>query len=447
MFKVGAKEKIILFISYVACFGAFFQFFNLGAVPQKVLIVALTFLLLFLRIPRVNTQFAASITIFCALVLYSFASGILFFQSISKALFATQGLIYCIAYFIVGACTTVNRESSAYFRNGFLFILILQLIAVFGKLFVFGIDEANWIGTLAHGTGQLSVLFPLLCVPVVCNIFKDNYLTLSLGIVCLFLFGIIGEKRAIVFLMPIFALYCLYKTNGVGVLRFARKKSAVVISLVVVTFGILGVTAIPSLNSEVSRSFQGSFAPSFVIGYAADYLTMDYGGSLQGPEELAATDKNIQVGRITLWAYVLDWFLEADVTTKIFGLGYGAITPSIWLHDSTDLLFDTIGVRGALSGANFVLLELGALGLLLQISFLMASYRAIRDLKRRAHNGHVISYLSILELMFPIFLFDYFFYSTVLLNALPLPFILFAGLGIGAAVTSRGSQDGYYRAE
>ena len=65
---------------------------------------------------------------------------------------------------------------------------------------------------------------------------------------------------------------------------------------------------------------------------------MDYGGSLQAAKEFAALDKNIQLGRLTMWGFVFDWLGSVDWITKLFGLGYGSVTPSVWLHSSDDLL-------------------------------------------------------------------------------------------------------------
>jgi hypothetical protein len=203
---------------------------------------------------------------------------------------------------------------------------------------------------------------------------------------------------------------------------------------------------IPSLNSEASETLQGSISLLFVLNYAVDYLTMDYGGGLQAAKELAAQNQSIQLGRLTIWAFIINWFLEADIMTKIFGLGYGAVTPSVWLHNSSDVIFNAIGVRGALSGANYAILEGGVLGLVLQVSFIIVSYRTIKRLRKNAGNESERTFLHILELMFFIFFFDYFFYSTVLYNALPLPFILFAGLGVCSSIKIEGFLGGYHKA-
>lgn len=441
-----SNNNVAVIVGYIACLGAFFQLLNLGAVPQKLLIFSLiTFLLCYKR-PRISVKFFTPIFLFLIFVVYSFVSSLLLFQSPFKALFAMQGLIYCVAYFLLGACITVTQKNIGYFRKAFLFILVIQLFAVFFKYLFYGVNEADWLGTLAHGTGQLSMLFPLLCLPIIVVIFKENYIALGAFVVGLFLFGIIGEKRSIVFLMPFFAVFCLYSLGNKGLLRFLLQTRTIITLVSVVSCAALGIITIPSLNSEASESFQGSVSLLFVMSYAMDYLTMDYGGGLQRAEEFAALDPSIQLGRLTIWAFIIDWFLEADITTKLFGLGYGAVTPSVWLHDSNDVIFDTIGVRGALSGANHAILEVGVLGLFLQSSFIIVSYRTIKRLRKYAVNEYYRTSSRILELMFFVFFFDYFFYSTVLFNALPLPFILFAGLGVFSSIQIEGFQGGYHKA-
>ena len=106
--------------------------------------------------------------------------------------------------------------------------------------------------------------------------------------------------------MPLYVLYCLYVFSERGVFTFLARPRTIITSTGIGLCMVLGVMTIPSLNQEASETFGGSFSAAFIIVYAFEYLTMDYGGSLQAAKEFAALDKNIQLGRLTM-GFVFDW--------------------------------------------------------------------------------------------------------------------------------------------
>ena len=432
-----STNTIVVFSLFLACMGAIFQLIELGALPQKVSLFFLFLTLIFFGKPRLPKDTTKFICFYLCFLLIAFSSSLTFFDSIGKAFFAVQGLVYCFTYLLLGSCVVLNQNSVKLFHTAFVTLLVIQILVVVLKYIFYGIDEADWLGTLAHGTGQLSFLFPLLCVPVVILLYRNNFRLLSLLLVSLFAFGIIGEKRAIIFVMPLYVLYCLYVFSERGVFTFLARPRTIITSTGIGLCMVLGVMTIPSLNQEASETFGGSFSAAFIIVYAFEYLTMDYGGSLQAAKEFAALDKNIQLGRLTMWGFVFDWLGSVDWITKLFGLGYGSVTPSVWLHSSDDLLFEVLGVRGGLSGANHALLEVGIIGMLLQTSILFSAFFLVRKWRKTSISRHATQAFQVLELMFLVFFFDYFFYSTVLFNALPIPFILFAGLGVAGTLRLR----------
>ena len=159
----------------------------------------------------------------------------------------------------MGSCVVLNQNSVKLFHTAFVTLLVIQILVVVLKYIFYGIDEADWLGTLAHGTGQLSFLFPLLCVPVVILLYRNNFRLLSLLLFSLFAFGIIGEKRAIIFVMPLYVLYCLYVFSERGVFTFLARPRTIITSTGIGLCMVLGVMTIPSLNQEASETFEVLF--------------------------------------------------------------------------------------------------------------------------------------------------------------------------------------------
>ena len=102
---------------------------------------------------------------------------------------------------------------------------------------------------------------------------------------------------------------------------------------------------------------------------------MDYGSSLQGDYSQALLNNDVQVGRIKLLNSIFEWIKLGDLKTMLFGLGYGSVTPNSWVHGE-DLLFVTIGTRGAISGFGLVnqLIALVTASACQGLSFLMLKH-------------------------------------------------------------------------
>jgi hypothetical protein len=195
-------------------------------------------------------------------------------------------------------------------------------------------------------------------------------------------------------------------------------------AVIIVAGVVFGLHAIPSLNPE--ESYGGSVSVPYAIKYSFEYLTMDFGGSLQGSYKAAAEDPGIQVGRIRLWLSIIDWLRSADTWTMLFGKGYGAATPSIWLQEKSDLLFNIIGTRGAICGAGLALIETGLIGFLVIGYWFVHIFIQIVCAFRQASSFVAQRWFKTLFIIHCVFCFDFFFYSIVLLRTLPMPLIFFS---------------------
>jgi hypothetical protein len=419
--------------------GALYQFIPAGPVIQKLIFLSCVLLLLsrhefMLRLSQgekfylvLLTSFAI-FTIFSSLFLWgSLPSAALVFQ---KYLFLT--FFFVGAHYFVGFCLTSSQKKMASLVT---FIIGIQIVFVMAKVSILGrIDEGFLIGSMHNDAGQLGFLFPAIFIPIICYLLLDRRPIICLiTVLALLTFGVLNEKRSIVYIGGIIALISLWvfsKSKAVKSRksRFSFKMAASVAVLLVIS---VGAKSIGSLSgAESVGSIDADNRVEYLMAYAIEYLTMDYGGSLQGDENLASVDQNVQVGRLIVAAFSAELIANRDLSNMIFGDGAGYVTPSSRLG-ATDILFDRYGFRGAISTTLELALEMGVVGLLF-LTVLIG--RPIRQLCRSwrdisaSGDENLRRTWWLLFIVFCVFLFDILFYSNILFSTLPLPFLFFCTL-------------------
>ena len=185
-------------------------------------------------------------------------------------------------------------------------------------------------------------------------------------------------------------------------------------------------------GTEAALSIASENRITYLYSYAIEYLTMDYGGPLQGSELDALSDTNVQIGRAIVWVKGINLMFFSDTFNQLFGYGFGYITPSEYINAS-DTLFSRLGFRGAISSAMEVFIEGGMVGLTLCSYLLIAPFFSLvskRRLIRKEVGKGSLEYknTSILIIILSIFIFDFYFYSNILLSTLPMPLLLFITL-------------------
>lgn len=417
-----------ILLIFLAFGGALFTALPMGSSIQK---AAIILLLAIYIVSRIQNKFSIlSIAIIFPYLLYLgycfisayWVSGSYFYVT-SSLLPLLMGLAFYI-YLITSKIYLYPIDAA---RSPILILCIIQITFSVIKLIVHGIDEKILIGTMSHVAGQLGFLFPAIATPLIFYFMKNrSQFQMWLLIFGLIGFGIINEKRSVVFLMPliIYASILANESPHLRRNRTGRFAKMLLISPLLFVGASLGIAFIPSLN--MGGDYGGAVNILFAIEYAVDYLTMDYGDSLQGSYELAMYDENIQVGRLTLLFSMAEWLRISSWSTQLFGVGFGVATPSEWLGGQSDPLFDILGTRGAISGAGLALVETGILGLGILIYFFLNLRRTIRLHIEKSANLDVSRWYKTINVIFYVFLYDFFFYSTVLLRTLPMPIIFFA---------------------
>ena len=332
-------------------------------------------------------------------------------------------------FFLYVSGEAINRYSLKKMRAIALTICIIQITFSIYKLLTHGIDEKNMIGTMSNSAGQLGFLFPALGIPILIFLMKNkSRIIMWLLLVGMFGFGIINEKRSCIFLLPLIGLLSIKANENIKTqskrLEYFIKYAGITIFFC--AMALLGLSSIPSLNPE--SKYGGSIDITYALNYITEYLTMNYGDSLQGSYENAVTDKGIQVGRWTLFSSIIQWLLKSDLSVKLFGVGTGNATASLWRENDTDALFTTIGTRGAISGFGLTLIETGIIGALIMIYFFYNLRKMIHDSARISKDLFYTRWLKTVNILVYVFIYDYFFYSTILLRTLPVPILFFSAI-------------------
>ena len=279
-------------------------------------------------------------------------------------------------------------------------LIYISLTGVFVKLIVHGVDEGFLIGFLSMSAGQLGFLFPTLMFIFICELYKDNK-TRIVFFVLLFLFGLINEKRSIIFFMPLIYLY------------YQNFKNFKIKSLVPV-FGLycLAISVIPSLNVE--EKIFGSVDIFYPFEYAVNYLTATYDGGLQGDYTEAITNTGSQYGRIAIIQGISDVIDNFSIQKIIYGHGMGTFTLSQSAGTALDdTMFRLLGFRGTLSSVLIIFLDSGILALLFFLTFF---YTYLNQF----FNKKSINYALLL-----IVFYDLFLYSDAFLKILPVSLYFF----------------------
>ena len=419
--------------------GIFFMLHPNGLLLQKLCFVSVgVFYLIFKNgrlfcPPWLRSYFI--VLIFAAV--FSILSSYVAFGSLLKAIMASQTYIFLLFCFMVAGYAfywVKNHINQDKIELILIMVVGVQFLFAICKFLILGkIDEGFMIGSMHHNAGQLGFLFPAVFIPIVTFFFviRKKWLTLLAVVGMLFVFAILNEKRSIFYLgLPIFFMSLIVSSD-----KLLSIKQLIKLNICVMFSVLIFIVARPFISSLSGQEVQSEFNStglSYLFWYALEYLTMDYGGTLQASRELALTDRNVQVGRVIVWAKGLQGFVNSDIKTILFGSGVGYYTPSSYLNPP-DVMFLRLGYRGAMSGALLILLEGGIL-LFFMSSFLLfyPLWRLLRiwNKSKFATDGKINTrkWCLILMIVWFVFIFDFYFYSMALFRTLPMPFLYFCFL-------------------
>ena len=281
---------------------------------------------------------------FCLIGLAFFIS---YLQNDSNILTSLSQLMkkYCIPllfYFGVKSHIT-NENKMEWYADLFTWLIIMQIPLQFVKLVLFGSGE-SLIGSISFLGGGASNIVPILGFffiwvkqnGVLKN--KDWFIVILLFLSAVF----IGNKRSVVFTLPIIIIYI---NTFVG--KTFNAMRLIKVLPIILVIAIIGVKTNPTLNPENSR--WGSFDIKYVFDYAYDY---SFG------ESRAKLDVGYGRGQGTIY-FINTVKSEFDTKEMLFGIGVDEVLTEYADFDSIKYGISSKGSAGAFV-QNFI--ALGLLG-------------------------------------------------------------------------------------
>lgn len=274
--------------------------------------------------------------------------------------------------------------------------VLLQIPMVIIGFILNGQHEAN-SGTLTNSDGSVATIFPSIISAYVFSLYiinkKIKYILIIIGF---FLFGLIGEKRAITLFIPLVLLLVYIVPIIKGKTRVSIKTvfSFIMVMMLSGAAFYAAVRLNPSLNKE--GKIGGSFDYQYFMDYAKHY------------NEIGRSEKS-EMQRLEGLLYFNDYMLNQPLGTLLFGEGAGKLISSRYsTNPDENLMLVYYNVRyGGRMGFIWLLLQIGYLGVLVFFSMILRFARIIwKNFKYKSE------YIAFVIITF-IFLLDLLFYSYV----------------------------------
>ena len=241
----------------------------------------------------------------------------------------------------------------------FFFVLILQIPVIIIKFLFIGINESGAVGTFSVNNGNLSTLIPMICISI-CLIYYylfEKYRSLFMIPFFVF-FGIIGNKLAILFMIPLIYLIVTLIYNFINSKRDLGKIvlnlfSIFIISVISFYFMIIFSPRINATSNNIIDS---------ATEYISDYLSRD-----------KYRNRENKLSRLTAFPIVVNFIKE---NKPLIGNGPGVILKSGLTGQSGNLRKTKYNLGyGSKLGIFWFSIQIGVLGFLPILLFLIAIMR------------------------------------------------------------------------
>lgn len=298
----------------------------------------------------------------------------------------------------------------------------LQIFAGIIKFILVGQSEHGSIGTIALQAGAVSTLLPLFAITIIFSLYLYKKKPKYVFYIILFLFfGIIGMKRAIFILIPLFILIVYIYYN----ILINRKKLSAIFSFRFVFVLLAGLVMLilvaktnPTLNPQGSN--WGDVDLNFIYNYTVEY------NQDKGPDV---------VTRPQTIPYFTAVLLSKSFQKLLLGDGAGNLIESKYNENNPDNSGGFYGVQYYyFNGYSWLVLQVGLLGVIIFLSFFLFAYKFV--LENMRNNPFYIAFLCLTLLFF----FDTFFYSTIFLTREYVKGIYFLIFGIIYVETKTGND-------
>lgn len=421
--------EIVLLIIFTVAFGQG-VFLILGVptiVPRMIMESSIVFLLLisiYARLAKKERFVVFGLLPMTGLFLTSLISyGINDEPLLPLLLFLRHTFIFYI--FFIALLNLGIPPGTAHIVNKYLvFLFLIQIPANFIKFFIVGQQEGRGIGTMSLRAGSLTTTFVLFALAFAFAFFffekRKIYLLLILGFL---LFGIIGEKRAVPFYLPLLVVVIVYfYTTAIGWKNVLLNKAEIMHILLVIVLCVANIyvstKVIPSLNPE--QKVGGSFSPHFLTKYVVRTATWTADGFEKGdifaPESKEQLDHTgrIALGRYATTLRVFRLLKEAGPLKVCFGFGAGNLVTSSLLNrgDLRQPALEKFDIASGITGFVWFALQIGLVGVFFLAWLYVRLFKGAVLLYKESSSQHYkVVALGFLGANF-VFLLDFFTYST-----------------------------------
>ncbi len=306
-------------------------------------------------------------------------------------------LILGYLYFVI----IVNDNNIKRLKKILWTIIILYLIQIpvtIIKYFLIGQTEKGGIGTLSISGGSISTILPCFAIAIIFSLYyfkKDKKYILLIA--AFFLFGIIGEKRAVILYIPftIFMVYLISSIKSKSLLSHNSIKFFALVLFSAFMIFYLTVRLSPTLNPD------NRIGGKFDFNYSTNYMMNYVDSTNKSFKEMRRKDSLI---------YFVSYLYKKDIITFLFGEGAGRLISTKYRTSGSDsnLMLDYYGIRyGGRTGFVWMYLQIGAFGILFYSLLIFKLFKFVwKNYKPNA------MYLSFLVLTI-IYILDFFTYSYV----------------------------------
>lgn len=329
-----------------------------------------------------------------------------------------------VAFFLVVTNEQISQRDFSRLNKLVAAIVLLQVpVATWKFLFVpdptaqrFGeFGSETFTGTYATHGGASSVLIPLIAIGFLAPAFlRDRRWTYAVASVLFVWFSIVGSKRAIVFVLPVFLAILLL----VSARRLDIDFGSVAVGTALVTAAVYAMVVF-NYTLTPQQQTGGSFDPSFVFEYARNYtmLSIEIDGVVYS------------AGRVLSTVTLISYLLASSTGHLILGYGPGLAVKSGIVEDNYREVFLGAGIEDGITGWIWTTLQVGFLGSAVFVAFVVALgvlvYRALRDTEDEHRRVLTIGALGLII----VFLFDFLIYSEAVLRSEYLNLLVFYGVG------------------
>jgi hypothetical protein len=343
-----------------------------------------------------------------------------------------RGILIYYLFFLGVLNLEISGDSVRQIVSLIVILFVIQIPASWIKYFVVGMDE-SWIGTVSYHGDVLGLLVALFAGAFLISAFLyKKRLSYLIWIFLFFLFGIINEKRATVFVFPVLLLFmfihynALNEKNGLpnrlhSIFRLFSVRNIILLTAAFSIILYMGGRLMPDFNPE--KKIWGSFNIKYMYDYAVGYNLRDYTsyGKSEGFKEHSENidyynNIDAQKGRFRLIYESVIWMTNQKWSAFLFGLGGGSISNSYLSGNKYDIMFEKIGIRGKTPFMIYIFLETGIIGFIFMTRYFYRFYKSIW--KQYCLSNNLDDQIFILGLLggWFVFVYDSYIYSIGTMN-------------------------------